>query len=155
MLATCNLYRTILLILFVMELMMLQVSHSSRENQLLGSQDSSCQSKASASASHHQTTTFASPYPPSLRPISTKHGRSIAILPVPPSSKMASLNLNQSPTSSPSSSSTSIYNTKEREYEPFLSLKLSQAPSDEESSRRSSPTFGGFNGSGDSIISVA
>ncbi|KNA15829.1 hypothetical protein SOVF_094630 [Spinacia oleracea] len=125
------------------------LSRSSSESQL-ASLDTTChQLKASAL---HQATQFPSPYPPSF---STKHSRSI---PVPPSSKMASLNLNQSPTTSSPSSSTSTYNTnnKEIEYEPFLSLKLSQqAPSDEESSRRS-PTFRGFNDSGgDSIISVA
>lgn len=123
------------------------VSHSSSENQV-ASQDLTSQLKPTTI---HQTTPFASSYPPAF---STKNGRSIPMLPVPPSSKMASLNLNQSPTTSSPSSSTSTHNTNEREYEPFLSLKLSQAPSDEESSRRS-PTFGGFNGSGDSIISVA
>ncbi|XP_057528867.1 transcription factor MYB1R1-like [Amaranthus tricolor] len=109
----------------------------------------------------HQTKQYPSPYHSSLRPISAKHVRSIPTIPIPPSSKMACLNLNQSPTSSPSSSTSTSYNAatiKDREYEPLLALKLSQAPLDEESSRRSrSPpnTFGGFNGSGDNIISVA
>ncbi|KAL2940346.1 Transcription factor KUA1 [Bienertia sinuspersici] len=116
---------------------------SSDEKQLLG-QDSKPQLKTSA--------TFATPYPPTLRPISTKNNRSIPILPVPPSTKMASLNLNQSPTMS---STSTFNNTKEREYEPFLALKLSQEPSDNEESSRRSPTFGGFKGNGDNIISVA
>ena len=99
----------------------------------------------------HQTIPIPTPYHPPLRPISAKHVRSI---PVPPSSKMACLNLNQSPTIS----STSTYNTTTNDqYDPLLSLKLSQPPSDEESSRRSRspPTFGGFSGNGDNIISVA
>ncbi|KAL2940339.1 Transcription factor KUA1 [Bienertia sinuspersici] len=117
---------------------------SSDEKQLLG-QDSKPQLKK-------QVQTFATPYPPILRPISTKNNRSIPILPVPPSTKMASLNLNQSPTMS---STSTFNNTKEREYEPFLALKLSQEPSDNEESSRRSPTFGGFKGNGDNIISVA
>ncbi|XP_021747695.1 transcription factor KUA1-like [Chenopodium quinoa] len=120
---------------------------------------SASESQLSSLDSTQQTTPFPSPYPSAF---STKQGRSLPLLPVPPSSKMACLNLNQLPTtSSPSSSSTSTYSPKERECEPLLSLKLAQGPGpgpgpplDEESSRRS-PTFRGFDGSKDSIISVA
>ncbi|GMY26130.1 transcription factor MYB1R1-like [Fagus crenata] len=78
---------------------------------------------------------------------SSKPIRPIPILPVPPSSKMAELNLNQKTTHVESSS---------------LSLKLSQASSDEKSSpppAKHSSAFqampGNFSNSGDSIISVA
>ncbi|KAK9675718.1 hypothetical protein RND81_11G026100 [Saponaria officinalis] len=101
----------------------------------------------------NQPTLFSNPGPPTLLPNSSKHDHPIRIAaPVPPSSKMANLNLNQSPTSSPSSS-TSTNTTRERQFEPFLSLKLEHGPSDDESSGLSN--FGGFNGNGDNIISVA
>ncbi|KAK9750935.1 hypothetical protein RND81_02G230800 [Saponaria officinalis] len=73
----------------------------------------------------------------------------------PPSSKIAKLNLNQSPTSSPASSTSTVSHTTETQLEPFLSLKLSQQPPSEDESSQQSNTFRGFNGNRDNIISVA
>ncbi|KAH9609163.1 hypothetical protein KSS87_002389 [Heliosperma pusillum] len=98
----------------------------------------------------NKLTLFSSPRPPTLQPISSKHARTVVS--IPPSIKMAKLNLNETPVSSPTSS-TSTNETREREFEPFLSLQIPQASSDDDSSRSSN--FRGFNGNGDTIISVA
>ncbi|KAH9606864.1 hypothetical protein KSS87_020272 [Heliosperma pusillum] len=101
-------------------------------------------------------TLFFSPCPSKWPSISANNVVSTTTLIAEPSSSMiANLNLNQTPTlSSTSSISTISTNTRERDFEPFLSLNLSPSPSNEESSQRSNP-FGGFNGSEDTIISVA
>lgn len=107
--------------------------------------DKLCQSRQQA----QPPTIFTHPSPSKLLPISTPFNTT------PPSSKIAKLNLNQSPTSSPTSSTSTVSPTRETELEPFLSLKLSQqAPSKDDTSRQSN-AFRGFNGNGDNIISVA
>ncbi|XP_074274480.1 uncharacterized protein LOC141598665 [Silene latifolia] len=100
----------------------------------------------------NKPTLFSSPRPPTLQPLSTKHARTTEVS-VPPSIKMAKLNLNESPPISSPTSSTSTNETREREFEPFLSLQIPHASSDDDSSRSSN--FRGFNGNGDNIISVA
>ncbi|KAJ8439482.1 hypothetical protein Cgig2_006999 [Carnegiea gigantea] len=84
------------------------------------------------------------------KPLSPKQTCPVPLIPVPPSAKMANLNLNQSPSSSASASTNT---STERELEPFLSLKRSSTPSDNEGSV--SRAFGELNSNGDSIISVA
>ncbi|KAJ8451720.1 hypothetical protein Cgig2_018354 [Carnegiea gigantea] len=83
--------------------------------------------------------------------ISIKQSRLAPLIPVPPFSKMANLNLNQSPLTS----STSTHSSKDNESEPFLSLKLSSEPSDDQESVSRASAFRGFSSNGDSIISVA
>lgn len=120
------------------------MTSSSIEDQSLN-QDSISQQKPSQTSNQTIST-----LPMSMLPTTSKQTQLVPLIPVPPSSKMASLNLNRSPTTS----STSTRISRERESEPFLSLNISSEPSDDESRSRAS-AFGGFNNNGDSIISVA
>ncbi|KAL9226286.1 hypothetical protein vseg_002117 [Gypsophila vaccaria] len=88
------------------------------------------------------------PYPSKSLPISAPFNAA------PCSLKIAKINLNQSPSSSHTSSTLTTNPTSEKEFEPFLSLKLPQ-PSSSDGSSQQSDTFSGFNRSRDNIIKVA